>query len=257
MLSSKTWGILGGVAALAYVSKAAPDGSVFYATSPTYILTSILLKPENGYDALDPVANIFQHPEVIFTRADSPSKTLKEAFDQARKNAGKSHWGAAACPLERAALERIARKQNLKVTVVSNMDRVDIIANVLNGSIEIAIGEVQAVEALLQAGKIRNLAALTQNRLPFLPNVPTTHEQGVTVIVRKFRGLAGPKGIPPLTTTRIGAGLARLLEAEDYRDAYSKSNLRPAYMGPSDTGKFIANFAVELTESMSELRELK
>ena len=246
-----------GATAIAYVSKAPPDGSVFYATNPTYIQTSILSKPEIGYGALDPIANVFQDPEVIYTRADSPSKSLKEAFDLARKNSGKSQWGAGTSPQERAALGRIARKENLKVSVVPNVDRADIITSVLNGTFDIAIGEVQELEALLQAGKIRVLAALTQSRLPFLPSVTTAHEQGVNVVIRKFRGLAGPKGIPQLTITRIEAGLARALETEDYRGAYSKSNLLPAFMGRIETGKFMADVASELTESMKELGVIK
>ena len=246
-----------GAAAMAYVSKAPPDGSVFYATTPTYIQTSIMSKPEIGYDALEPIANVFQDPEVIFTRADSPSKSLKEAFEQARKNSGKSKWGAGTSPLERGALEQIARKENLKITVVPNMDRANIMSNVLKGTFEIGIGEVHEVEALLQAGKIRILATLTQNRLPSLPDVPTTHEQGVNVIVRKFRGLAGPRGIPSPAIVRIESGLTHVLETEAYRSAYSKSGLLPAYMVRAEVNNFIADFARELTVSMKEIGLIK
>lgn len=247
----------GGATAMAYVAKAPPDGSVFYATTPTYIQTSIMSKPEIGYDALEPIANVFQDPEVIFTRADSPSKTLKEAFEQARKDSGKSKWGAGASPLERGALEQIARKENLKVTVVPNTDRANIMANVLKGTFEIGIGEVHELEALLQAGKIRILATLTHNRLPFLPNVPTTQEQGVNVIVRKFRGLAGPRGIPSSAIIRIESGLTHVLETEAYRSAYSKSSLLPAYMIRAELNNFIADFASELIVSMKELGLIK
>ena len=248
---------MGGATAMAYVAKAPPDGSVFYATTPTYIQTSITSKPEIGYDALEPIANVFQDPEVIFTRADSPSKTLKEAFEQARKNYGKSKWGAGASPLERGALEQIARKENLKVTVVPNTDRADIMTNVLKGTFEIGIGEVHELEALLQTGKIRILATLTHNRLPFLSDVPTTQEQGVNVIVRKFRGLAGPRGIPSSAIVRIESGLTHVLETEAYRSAYSKSGLLPAYMVRAELNNFIADFASELTVSMKEVGLIK
>ncbi len=247
----------GGATAMAYVAKAPPDGSVFYATTPTYIQTSIMSKPEIGYDALEPVVNVFQDPEVIFTRADSTSKTLKEAFDLARKNSGKSKWGAGSSPLERGALEQIARKENLKITVVPIADRASLMSNVLKGTFEIGIGEVHELESLLQAGKIRILATLTHNRLPMLPDVPTTQEQGVNVIVRKFRGLAGPRGIPSSAIVRIESGLTHVLETEAYRSAYSKSGLLPAYMVRAELNNFIADFASELTGSMKELGLIK
>ncbi len=65
-----------GAKAMAFVARAKADGSVFYATTPTYIQTSLLSKPEYGYTALEPVAIVFQDPEVIFTRADAPWKSL-------------------------------------------------------------------------------------------------------------------------------------------------------------------------------------
>ena len=41
------------------------------------------------------------------------------------------------------------------------------------------------------------LAIVGDERLPQLPDAPTVKEQGYDVVVRKFRGLAGPKGRPP------------------------------------------------------------
>ena len=48
-----------GAKAMAYVARAKPDGSVFYATTPTYIQTSLLSKPEYSYTSLEPVAIVF------------------------------------------------------------------------------------------------------------------------------------------------------------------------------------------------------
>ena len=111
-----------GAKAMAYVAKAKPDGSVYYATTPTYIQTSLLSKPEFGYSSLEPVAIVFQDPEVIFTRADAPFKSGSELLDHARRNPGKSRWGAAnPASLERIALERLARKAGVKAPVVPLM----------------------------------------------------------------------------------------------------------------------------------------
>jgi len=61
-----------GARAVAKVAQSPPDGSVLYATTPTYIQTSMLSKPEFGYDSLDPVVIVFYDPEVLFTRTPSP-----------------------------------------------------------------------------------------------------------------------------------------------------------------------------------------
>ena len=247
-----------GAKAMAYVAKAKPDGSVFYATTPTYIQTSLLSKPEVSYEALEPVAIVFQDPEVIFTRAESPFKTLNEVLEHARKNPGKSRWGAAnPASLERIALERLARKANVKAPVIPHEGGGDMMINVLNGTLDIGVGEVQELQGQLQAGKIRILAVLSETRLTLLPAVPTVKEQGVDLVVRKFRGLAGPKGIPLDVTKALEAGLAKVLEAPAYKASYTKNDLLPALMGREEAGKFTVEFVGELTQSMKELGVIK
>src|SRR3990172_13186324 len=53
----------GGAPAVARVAKAPADGSVFYATTPTYIQTTLMSKTEFGYDSLDPVVTVFLDPD--------------------------------------------------------------------------------------------------------------------------------------------------------------------------------------------------
>ena len=247
-----------GAKAMAYVAQAKPDGSVYYATTPTYIQTSLLSKPEVGYTALEPVVIVFQDPEVIFTRADAPWKSLSEVIEHARRNPGKSRWGAAnPASLERIALERLAKKAGVKSPVVPHEGGGDMMINVLNGTLDIGVGEVQELQGQLQAGKIRILATLSEQRLGLLPNVPTVKEQGVDLVVRKFRGLAGPKGIPPEVTKALEAGLAKALEDPAYKASYTKNDLLPAFMGRQEADAFTKDFATELTHSMQELGVIK
>ena len=95
-----------GAKALSRVAAAKPDGSMFYATTPTFILTSLLSKPTNTYRDLEPVVNFFTDSEVIYTRAESPYKTLKDVLDHAKTARGR--WGAAnPASLERQAAEQL------------------------------------------------------------------------------------------------------------------------------------------------------
>ena len=43
-----------GARAMARLANAAPDGSIFYATTPTYIYTSLLSRPANTFHDLEP-----------------------------------------------------------------------------------------------------------------------------------------------------------------------------------------------------------
>jgi putative tricarboxylic transport membrane protein len=247
-----------GAKAMAHVAKAKPDGSIFYATTPTYIQTTLLSKPEVGYTALEPVAIVFEDPEVVFTRADAPFKSLTEVIDHARKNPTKARWGAAnPGSLERIALERMSRKMGVKVPVVPHEGGGDMMINVLNGTLDIGIGEVQELQGQLQGGKVRILAVLSDKRLDMLPNVPTAKEQGVDIVVRKFRGLAAPKGISPEATSALEAGLKKVLADPAFKKSYTQNNLIPSLMGHKEAMAFTDQFATEVTQTMKELGVVK
>src|SRR6185295_8656593 len=109
----------------------------------------------------------------------------------------------------------------------------------------------------LQAGKVRLLATLSDRRLALLPDVPTVKEQGVDLVVRKFRGLAGPKGIPPEVTQALDAGLAKALEDPAYKASYTKNDLLPAFMARPEATAFTKEFAGELTQSLQQLGVIK
>lgn len=247
-----------GATAVAAVAKAAPDGSMFYGTTPTYIQTTLLSKPPVGYDGLDPIAIVFLDPELIFTRADAPFKTLGEAVANAKNNPGKARWGASnPASLERIAMERLSRAAGVKVPIVSHDGGGDQMIGVLNGTYDIGIGEMQELAGQLEAGKIRLLATLSDNRLAGLPQLPTAKEQGFNVVVRKFRGIAGPKGVPDNVASAWEQALRRVVELPAYKAEYTKEQLTPVVMGRAEARKFTAEVAAETTESFKELGLLK
>ena len=247
-----------GAKAMAYVAKAKPDGSVFYATTPTYIQTTLMSKPQVGYTALEPVVIVFEDPEVVFTRADAPFKNLTDVIDYAKKNPAKARWGAAnPGSLERIALERMSRKMGVKVPVVPHEGGGDMMINVLNGTLDIGVGEVQELQGQLQGGKVRILAVLSDKRLEQLPNVPTAKEQGVDIVVRKFRGLAAPKGISKEATSALEAGLKKVLADPGFKQSYTKDNLIPNFMGHEQAIAFTNEFATEVTQTLKELGVVK
>ena len=247
-----------GATAVAAVAKGAPDGSIFYGTTNTYIQTTLLSKPPVGYDGLDPMLIVFLDPELIYTRVDSPHKTLADVIAFAKANPGKSRWGASnPASLERIAMERLSRVAGVKVPIVSHDGGADQMIGVLNGTYDLGIGEMQELQGQLEAGKIRLLATLSEARLQGLPQLPTAKEQGFNVVVRKFRGLASPKGVPDSVAKAWEDAARKVLELPAYKAEYTRENLTPMLMGREAARKFTAEVAAETVTSFKELGLLK
>ncbi len=247
-----------GAKAMAKMGSSPADGSIFYATTPTYIQTTLLSKPSVGYDALEPLVIVFMDPEVVYVRTESPFKTLKEAVDFAKKNPGKAKWGAAnPASLERIALEKLKRSMQVDAAVATHEGGGQLMINVLNGTLDLGVGEIQEIRVQLDAGKVRILAALTDKRLDQFPNVSTAKEQGVNLTVTKFRGLAGPKGIPKDVAAAWETGIKKILASTAYKKEYEKENLIANFVGHAEAGKFTAAFAKEVEESLKSFGIIK
>jgi tripartite-type tricarboxylate transporter receptor subunit TctC len=247
-----------GARAVARAAQAPPDGAMLYVTTPTYIQTTLLSKPQFGYDSLMPVVTVFYDPEVLYVRAQSPHRTLADAIEYAKKNQGKARWGAAnPASLERIAMERLNRVTQARAIVVSYEGGRDQMLNVLNGTLDLGIGEIQEMVSQIEAGQVRLLATLTANRLPGLPELPTAKEQGVDVVVTKFRGLAGPKNLPPNVLRAWSDGIKAVLADPAYRKEYQREGLVPAFMAHDEAAAFTASFAGDVGRSLRELGVIK
>ena len=122
--------------------------------------------------------------------------------------------------------------------------------NVLNGTLDFGIGEIQELRAQLEAGKVRLLGVVGEARLPEFPGVATAREQGLDVVVTKFRGLAGPKGMPDELAAQWEQAIRAALATDAYRAEYAKESLIPAVMGRAEARAFTTKFAGEVAATL-------
>jgi tripartite-type tricarboxylate transporter receptor subunit TctC len=242
-----------GAKAIAKVATSPADGSIFYAATPTYINMSLLSKPEFGHDSVEPVVGFFLDPQVIYVRKDSPLKSLEQVISEAKANPGKQKWGTGTpASLERQALEEFKKKAGIDVTIVTHDGGGDMMINVLNGSLDLGIGEVQEFRGQLDAGEVRVIGVFTENRLPEFPDAKTAKESGVDMVVTKFRGIVGPKGLPPEVIQAWEAAIPKVMENPEFQKWYKNANLIPAYMPHDKFQPFVAEFVKHQEEFFRE-----
>jgi putative tricarboxylic transport membrane protein len=233
-----------GARAVSRVAESKPDGSMFYATTPTYILTSLLSQPPKTYRDLDPLVNLFTDSEIIYVRADSPVKSLKDLIARARATRGR--WGAAnPGSLEFQAAQQLKLAAKVNAAVVSHEGGGDLMINVLNGTLDMGVGEMAEIRAQYEAHKVRVLATFNPMRMAGLPDLPTVKESGYDVALVKFRGLAGPKGLPAAVLKTWDEAAKRILEDPDFVKTYGDQDLEAHYIPHAQYGPFIAKFAAD------------
>jgi tripartite-type tricarboxylate transporter receptor subunit TctC len=235
-----------GAKAIAKVATSPADGSVFYGSTPSYINMSLLSKPEFGHDSVEPVVGIFLDPQVIYVRKDSPLKSLSDVVASAKANPGTQKWGTGTpASLERQALEEFKNKAGVDVTIVTHDGGGDMMINVLNGSLDLGIGEVQEFRGQLDAGEVRVIGVFTDDRLPEFPDAKTAKEEGIDMVVKKFRGIVGPKDLPADVIQAWEAGIGKVLLDPEFQKWYKSAGLIPAFMTHDEFTTFMASVVRE------------
>jgi putative tricarboxylic transport membrane protein len=236
----------GGAKAMAHIAKSSTDGSVLYGTTPTFMITSLISKPAVDYTMLQPIANMFLDPIILYVRKDSPFKTLPDVIAEAKKRPNEVRVAVGeSASLDPVVMEQVQQKTGTKLIVITHDGGGDTLLSVLNGTGELGIGEVAELAGQIAAGEIRPIVAFTDARLPQFPDIATGKEQGVDLVVKKFRGLVGPKNVSKEAIAAWEAAIPKLLEDAEFKKWYSEAALIPTFM-PHDTyGKFLNDFAEE------------
>jgi tripartite-type tricarboxylate transporter receptor subunit TctC len=245
-----------GARAMSRLATSKPDGSIFYAITPTYIYTSLMSKPQHTFRDLQPLAVFFADPEVLYTRADGPYKSVKDVIEHARKARGR--FGVAnPASLERQAAERLKNVAKVNAAVVSHEGGGDLMINVLNGTLDAGVGEIQELRAQLAGNRVRLLGSFTEQRLVDFPDLPTVKEQGFDVVVHKFRGLAGPKGLPPEIIAIWDKAVPQLLADPEYKKVYAQESLIVDFRSSVAATELVNTFAAEAEAFLKETGVIK
>lgn len=235
-----------GAKAIAELAQAPADGSTFYGSTPVYINMSLLSKPKYSYKDTEPVVNFFMDPQVVYVRTESPLKSVTEVVANAKANPGKQKWGTGSPgSLERQAMEGFKKLAGVNVTIVTHDGGGDMMINVLNGSLDLGIGEIQEISAQLKAGKVRLIGTFTDERLDEFPDVKTVKEQGVDMTINKFRGLIGPKGLPANVIKAWEDAIPKVLADPEFKTWYKNVSMVPTFMTHAKFAPFIDNVVKE------------
>jgi tripartite-type tricarboxylate transporter receptor subunit TctC len=205
------------------------------------------------YRAFDPVARVLVESPVLAVRADAPWKTLAEFLADARAHPGRLTVGNSGIGshthISSAALFKAAGVEVIEVPYAA----AQVVPGLIGGQIDALVQLPGALATYVKAGKVRLLAALISQRDPALPDVPTAIEQGVSVSVEAWRGIAAPRGTPARAVSALEAAIRKTVDAPEFAQACEKLGVRPAYLPAAEFGPLIAKEDAELSVLMQQI----
>jgi tripartite-type tricarboxylate transporter receptor subunit TctC len=117
--------------------------------------------------------------------------------------------------------------------------------DVVSGVLQVSTIDAGTPVALIKAGRIRAIAALSPKRLPQLPDVQTLGEQGYPVGFVPWYGLFGPTSMPQELVNRLNTLLNRWLVTPEAVAVFEQKQNSPAPT-PKSPEAFAAQIQAEL-----------
>jgi tripartite-type tricarboxylate transporter receptor subunit TctC len=225
------------------VAKAAPDGGTFLVNDTTYAMLPHLFKklPWDHASGLVPVTSMVDTPLVVVVGAASPYKTMQELVDAARKDPDKLTFGSGGVGSStHLGAELLKQNGKLALTHVPYKGAGEAMLGVVSGQVDVVVTAAPTAIPQVKGGKARALLVTSAQRLPALPDVPTSAQAGMKdFTATNWFGLAAPKGTPPAVIDKLQAEVQKALASPDLVKRLAEQGATPGGMGVGDFQKFV------------------
>lgn len=182
------------------------------------------------YDAaFEPICLVTSTPSVITVGAKTPWKTFKELVDDAKKRPGEITAGASLGSTSQYSLALAAKAAGIKFKYVPYDGTAKRMNALLGGHIEVADSNLTQ-KSKVDAGLLRFLANMADERTQGLEDVPTLKELGYDVEYSVNRGFMVPKGTPADVKAKLGEACAKAAKDPEFAKTVALQGTSVRYM---------------------------
>lgn len=212
----------GGSGSVGYaeLQKREADGYTLSTTTSTIVTHKLLGNLDVNHKDYDIVIGYHYEPAAIGVNTKLGIDTLEEFVEYSKENAGKVTMGTTA----HGGIWNIASQAAQKAMGVE-WNLVPAGGGAAQAVLQAAGGQINAVTASpleiynqQEAGKLKMLGVMADERLEAFPNVPTFKEQGYDVSVTTSRALIAPKGTPEERIQILYEAFKKAAESDEYKE---------------------------------------
>lgn len=247
----------GGTIAARAAASAAPNGYTLLTTTSASIGIMVGTYKSLGFDplAMLPVASVIALPPyALVVPAGSPIKTVQELVAHIRANPGRINFGGAMSTPPHLLGVMFKMQAGLDVTYVAYKGSTQSLPDLMAGRLDFAFEALPALQPLIDDGRLRPLAIVSEKRWHALPNVPTMLESGFPdyqITVGEW-GLFAPPGTPADVIRILNAAVNESLRSSDAREKMEKLSVRVHTGTSAQFAEHVRSVAAKWTELVSK-----
>jgi tripartite-type tricarboxylate transporter receptor subunit TctC len=212
-----------GVVGHSAIATAEPDGYTLGVVTVEIAMMHWHGLTELTYESYTPVVLYNADPAGLQVRADSEWASAQDVLDAIEaapgehKASGTGQGGiwhlSLAGMLEEAGIDPGAAPW------VPSQGAAPGLQDLVAGGVDIVTCSVAEAQALLDAGRVKSLAVMGEERIEAFPDVPTLKEAtGLNWTMAAWRGIAGPDGMPPEVVETLVPAFKKIHESQEFND---------------------------------------
>jgi tripartite-type tricarboxylate transporter receptor subunit TctC len=243
----------GGNIAAAEVARAVADGTTLLQCSfgPCGANPSLYANP--GYDLLRDLAPVILTGavrNVMSVRRDLPAQNVQELLALARSRPGQLTYGSSGVGASNHIGPELLRVlTGIELQHVPYRGSGPATTDLIAGRIDIFFDNLPSILPHIRANAVRPMAAVSAQRLPELPDLPTFAEQGVEgMAIDSWFGFLAPMRTPQPAIAALNAAFARALASEQVRRRFQELGVVPLGGSPEDMDRYMRAEVARWTE---------
>ncbi len=229
-----------------FVATSKPDGYTLYASSGATFGFMHMLKPNFAYGLKDfaPIAAVGSFPSVVVIRSEIPVKTLPELVTYIQKNPGKLTFGSTGFGglnhLEFEMLKLLV-KEKLDIQHIPYQGVAPAITALLGNQVQMCNLPFSSLVKKHDSKELRILAVMRPKRSPFLPDTPTTGEQGYPDMDGNnyYLNYNAPAKTPASVIAKLEASFEKVMHDEQLRKKIETLDTQAEFMNSRDLQKWL------------------
>ena len=226
--------------AASIVKRAEADGYTLLMQYSGYHVISPHITKQKQWDQGDfqPVANVISAPQIIVVRADLPVKTLPELIAYAKANPGKLNYASSGNgSLQHVTGAMLEQQGAIKMVHVPYKGTGPALQDLLGGQVDLTFGTAPPFMPHIASGKLRVLAVTGKQRLPSLPDVPTTAEAGYPKVdATSWFAVFAPAGVPKAVVDKLTADIRTVVQSPTFQQKAQEQGATADYQTPAQLG---------------------